>query len=136
MIYRSVKAAVIHFSRCAAIDFASAGIRVNCISPGNIQTEMSAFPVPGMSAEQIARIQEAIRPVRLAAQPLKRFGRPVDVANAALYLASDMSAQMTGQELVIDGGATAGDPVNRFIELGEARARAIAQASRPEGADA
>lgn len=123
MTYRASKAAVIHFTKCLAIDLAPHGIRVNCISPGNIQTEMSAFPGQGMSEETIRRLQQAMLPVRMAAQPLKRMGAPEDVANAALYLASDLSAQVTGQELVVDGGASAGDPVNRFVELAEARAR-------------
>ena len=121
--YRASKAAVIHFTKCMGIDFAQYGIRVNCISPGNIQTEMSAFPGQGMSGEMIARIQEAMRPLRMIGQPLKRTGLPEDIANAALYLASDLSAQMTGQELVVDGGATAGDPINRFVEVAQARAR-------------
>lgn len=123
MSYRASKAAVIHFTRCMAIDLAGHGIRVNCISPGNIQTDMSAFPGQGMSDETIRQIQEAMQPIRLAAQPLKRRGSPEDIANAALYLASDLSAQVTGHELVVDGGASAGDPVNRFVEVAQARAK-------------
>ncbi len=123
IVYRASKAAVIHFTKCMAIDFAQYGIRVNCISPGNIQTEMSAFPGQGMTEEMIESIQAAMLPIRFAAQPLKRRGTPEDIASTALYLASDMSAQMTGQELVVDGGASAGDPVNRFIEVAQARAR-------------
>ncbi|MGE3691898.1 MAG: SDR family NAD(P)-dependent oxidoreductase [Novosphingobium sp.] len=127
--YRASKAAVIHFTKCMAIDLAQYGIRVNCISPGNIQTDMSAFPGRGMPDELVAQLKQAMPPLRMAAQPLKRQGTPEDVANAALYLASDMSAQMSGQELVVDGGASAGDPVNRFVELAEARARIIADFS-------
>lgn len=129
LTYRASKAAVIHFTKCTAIDLAEYGIRVNCISPGNIETEMSAFPGKGMSDEMIRKIHEVVRPLRLVAQPLKRWGKPLDIANAALYLASDMSAQITGQELVVDGGASAGDPINRFIEVAQARARIIQEIS-------
>ncbi|MDP3908698.1 SDR family NAD(P)-dependent oxidoreductase [Novosphingobium sp.] len=129
LTYRASKAAVIHFTKCTAIDLAEYGIRVNCISPGNIETEMSAFPGKGMSDEMIRKIHEVVRPLRLAAQPLKRWGKPLDIANAALYLASDMSAQITGQELVVDGGASTGDPINRFIEVAQARARIIQEIS-------
>lgn len=115
MSYRATKAAVIHFTRCIAIDFAEYGIRVNCISPAHIETGISAaFRGPGMTQEQVERIDEALRPLRRAGQPLKRTGMPEDVANAALYLASELSAQTTGMELVVDGGVTAGDPVNHF----------------------
>lgn len=127
--YRASKAAVIHFTKCAAIDFAEYGIRVNCISPAHIETDISAFPVHGMSPELISKINDVIRPLRHAAQPLKRWGKPVDVANAALYLASDMSAQVTGLELLVDGGCTAGDPINHFIAVMKARAKIIEEMS-------
>ena len=124
--YRASKAAVIHFTKCMAIDFAQHGIRVNCISPGNIQTQMSAFPGQGMSEGLVRKLQEAMQSLRAIAQPLKRKGSPQDIASTALYLASDLSAQMTGQELCVDGGATAGDPINRFVELAEVRAKIMA----------
>ena len=132
MSYRSIKAAVLHFTKCIAMDFAEYGIRVNSISPGNIQTEMSAFPVPGMSPEQIEKIKEAVTPVRMAGQPLKRHGKPQDIANAALFLASDMSAQITGLEITVDGGATAGDPVNHFEAFMAARAKVMEEIKNSE----
>jgi NAD(P)-dependent dehydrogenase (short-subunit alcohol dehydrogenase family) len=125
--YRTAKAAVIYFTKCIAIDFAEYGIRVNSLSPGNIQTEMTAFPIPGMTPEQIERIAKAMQPIRYAAQPLKRRGTPDDIANAALFLASDRSAQITGLEMVVDGGATAGDPVNHFEAIMAARAKILAE---------
>lgn len=112
--YRAAKAAVIHFTKSIAIDFAEYGIRVNCISPAHIETEISAFRGPDMTDEQVQRINDALRPLRQAGQPLKRSGKPKDIANAALFLASDQAAQITGMDLVVDGGATAGDPVNHF----------------------
>ena len=97
MTYRAAKAAVTHFSKCIAIELAPHGIRVNCIAPGHIATEMTPYDMSKV--------------VRLT-QPLQRQGLPRDVANAALYLASDQSAQITGVVLPVDGGTTAGTPAN------------------------
>lgn len=125
MSYRASKAAVTHFTKCIAIDFADYNIRVNCISPSNIQTEMSAFPAPGMTEDQIRRINEAMVPIRMAGQPLKRRGTPEDIANTAVFLASDQSAQITGMEIMVDGGTGAGDPINHFEVAVAARAKIL-----------
>jgi NAD(P)-dependent dehydrogenase (short-subunit alcohol dehydrogenase family) len=94
--YRAAKAGVIHFSRCAAIELAELGLRVNVIAPGNIRTQINArFD----TASVVAQIQ-----------PLQRIGSPTDLANAAVYLASDRAAQVTGVVLPVDGGTTAGHP--------------------------
>jgi len=98
MTYRTSKAAVIHFTRCLAIDLADHGIRVNCIAPGLIPTDIASFDRA---------------PVMRAIQPLKRQGQPRDVANAALFLASERSAQTTGMVLPVDGGFTVGAPTHR-----------------------
>jgi len=129
MSYRASKAAVIHFTKSIAIDFAGYGIRVNCISPGHIETAISAFPAPGMTPEQIRRINDALLPIKQAGQPLKRQGKPADIASAALFLASDQSAQVTGLEMIVDGGTTAGDPVNHFEAAVAARNRVLAEIS-------
>lgn len=94
--YRVAKAGVIHFSRCAAIELAERGVRVNVIAPGNIATAINA----AFDARSIAN--------RL--QPLPRLGSPTDVANAAVYLASERSAQVTGLVLPVDGGTSTGPP--------------------------
>jgi len=125
MTYRATKAAVIHFSKCIAIDLAAEGIRVNCLVPGHIRTELSSFATPDMTPAQAERLKAALAPVWDSNQPLKRQGRPEDVAQAALYLASDRSAQVTGVVLPVDGGITAGDPVNHLQEILETRARAL-----------
>jgi NAD(P)-dependent dehydrogenase (short-subunit alcohol dehydrogenase family) len=96
MPYRASKAAVIQVSRSAAIDLAEHGIRVNCIAPAHIATEINAHYDVG---EIIRRMQ-----------PLQRAGRPDDVADAVVFLASDRSAQITGVVLPVDGGTTAGPP--------------------------
>lgn len=125
MSYRASKAGVVHFSKSIAIDLAEYGIRVNCLLPGHIVTELNSFADPGSSPEVAQRLQQALDPVWLSNQPLKRRGRPQDVAEAALYLASDRSAQVTGIVLPVDGGITAGDPVNHLNEIMKTRARVL-----------
>jgi len=125
MTYRASKAAVIHFTKSAAIDLAGYGIRVNCIAPGSIRTPMSSYGEPGVSEETAERLRAAIDATALKGQPLKRPGKPEDVAQAALYLASDRSAQVTGMLLPVDGGITAGDPVNHLQEIMQTRATVL-----------
>ena len=98
--YNVTKAAVWAFIRSAAIDLARHGIRVNGVAPGVADTPLAALVVQN---EQLA-------PEYLKTIPLNRFAQPVDIANAALFLASDEAAYVTGQTLVIDGGQTLGIP--------------------------
>lgn len=125
MTYRATKAAVIQFSKSIAIDLAEYGIRVNCLLPGHIRTGLNAFTTPDMTPEQVERVREALAPVWDSNQPLKRHGRPADVAQVALFLASDRAAQVTGIAMPIDGGITAGDPVNHLQEIMDTRAKAL-----------
>lgn len=97
--YRATKAAVIHASRSIALDVAQYGIRVNCLVPGQIRTGMTTYDMDQ---------------VRGLTQPLPREGRPEDVAEAAVFLASDRSAQITGIVLPVDGGTTAGPPATQL----------------------
>lgn len=123
-IYRASKAAIVNFTTTAAIELGEHLIRVNCLCPGNIPTDMGTFaaPTPGMTQTEGERIQAAVRAVRMAWQPLKRQGAPKDIACAALFLASDLSLQISGQVLSVDGGATAGDVRSLIREIMEARA--------------
>ena len=126
MSYRVAKAAVTLFSRSVAIDFAEYGIRVNCIAPGQIQTPLTAYGEPGMSPEVAERVRKATEPVMDGARPLKRKGSPMDVAQAALFFASERSAYVTGTTMPVDGGVLAGDPVNHLRNILAARAKAVA----------
>jgi NAD(P)-dependent dehydrogenase (short-subunit alcohol dehydrogenase family) len=101
--YRATKAAVIHMTRCIAIDLAQHGVRVNCVAPAHIPTNINA------SLDQSAIVRRM--------QPLQRVGSPQDVANAMVYLASDRSAQVTGIVLPVDGGTTAGPPMADIKEF-------------------
>ena len=121
--YRASKAAVINFSKSAASELGEHLIRVNCICPGNIPTDMGGYAhTPGMGQDKAERIGAAIREVRMGFQPLKRQGSPRDIADAALYLCSDRSRQVTGQVLSVDGGATAGDATSQIAAIMAARA--------------
>ncbi|MEW6273454.1 MAG: SDR family oxidoreductase [Thermodesulfobacteriota bacterium] len=102
MTYRAAKAAVVQLSRSLAIDLAEYGIRVNCIAPGHIRTAMTAYDM-----DLVAR----------ATQPLQRQGTPRDVAEAALYLAGERSAQVTGLVLPVDGGTTVGPPADHLKQI-------------------
>jgi NAD(P)-dependent dehydrogenase (short-subunit alcohol dehydrogenase family) len=126
-MYRAAKAAVLNFTKLAAIELGPQLVRVNCICPGNILTEMAAYaaPEPGMSEAQLEQLHAAINAVRMSRQPLKRQGSPRDIAETALFLGSDRSQQMTGQILSVDGGATAGDPRSVIEELLAARAAVL-----------
>ena len=70
-----------------------------------------------MTPEEVERVKAALAPVWDSNQPLKRHGKTDDVAQAALYLCSDRAAQITGVVLPVDGGITAGDPVNHLKEI-------------------
>jgi meso-butanediol dehydrogenase/(S,S)-butanediol dehydrogenase/diacetyl reductase len=96
--YNVAKAGVINLTRTAALELATAGIRVNAVCPGLIDTPALARALRGSpEREGTAR----------AAVPLGRLGRPEEVARAILFLASDDASYVTGTTLVVDGGLTA-----------------------------
>lgn len=95
--YGAAKAALISFSRSLAVELAAQGVRVNSLVPGWIETDLTDFLRDTKEAEAGA----------LARVPMARWGRPEEIADAALFLASDSSSFMTGQELIVDGGLTA-----------------------------
>ncbi|MEZ5743696.1 MAG: glucose 1-dehydrogenase [Sphingomonadaceae bacterium] len=126
--YRASKAAIINFTQSAACELGEHLVRVNAVCPGNIPTEMGEYAhTPGLEADKANAIKQAIKDTRMAWQPLKRQGDPRDIANGMLYFASDRSAQVTGQVLSIDGGATAGDPKSQIADIMDARARVEAE---------
>ena len=124
--YRASKAAVVNFTKSAAIELGPNLIRVNCICPGNIPSEMGAY-AHADDPDRARRIREAIADVRMGYQPLKRQGSPRDIAEAALWFASDRSAQVTAQIMAVDAGATAGSPFSQIADIMAARTRVEAE---------
>ena len=111
--YSVAKAAVIHLTRCAAIELGEKGIRVNTLSPGPIATGIfgkGAGLAPDAADLALDATIAAIEAVLPRWQPLQIVGLATDVAQAALFLASDASRLITGHNLVIDGGASIGWP--------------------------
>ena len=90
--YAASKAGIVGFTKSVALELGSRNIRCNAIAPGFIETEMTAV----LDEKTVQGWRDAI--------PLKRGGTPGDVADCAVFLASDMSAYMTGQVLQVDGG--------------------------------
>jgi 2-keto-3-deoxy-L-fuconate dehydrogenase len=101
--YGASKGAVLSMTRSIAMDFVDQGIRVNAICPGTVHTPF----VEGYLARNFAGHEDEVRQQLHARQPIGRMGRPDEIASAALYLASDEAAFVTGSALVIDGGWTA-----------------------------
>ncbi len=90
--YVSSKAGIIGLTKCLAQEVASRSITVNAVAPGFIETDMTA------------KLSQEVRDRMMAAVPLKRFGKPEDVANAVNFLASDDAAYITGHVVNINGG--------------------------------
>ncbi|MGA7052398.1 MAG: SDR family oxidoreductase [Mycobacterium sp.] len=111
MTYRASKAAVIQFTKSAAIELAYHEIRVNAIAPGNIPTQIVATSAVNVDPAELARYEAAIRETMRADRPLKREGTTGDVAEAALYFAGDRSCYVTGTVLPVDGGTSAGKAI-------------------------
>ena len=100
--YCASKGAVVNMTRAMALDHAEQNIRVNCVCPGDTDTGMLRGEAQQLGAATEAFLAEA------ADRPLRRIGRPEDIAQAVLYLASEASSFVTGTTLVVDGGGLAG----------------------------
>jgi NAD(P)-dependent dehydrogenase (short-subunit alcohol dehydrogenase family) len=101
-VYAAAKGGVVLFTKSLALAVGAHGIRVNCICPGTIATPMFNASVDAMPDPEQARVRVA------ETCCLDRIGTPEDIANAALFLASDEAAFVTGVALPVDGGRTAG----------------------------
>lgn len=104
MAYATAKGGVVNLTRCMAVDFGPEGIRANAVAPGYIDTRMALQKQDGTHEHQTEWYQDIY--VKHGRMPLRRAGKPEDVAGPILFLASDDSRYMTGQVLVVDGGFT------------------------------
>lgn len=102
LAYCTTKFAVVGLTKSMALDHAKDGLRVNCICPGRVETpfvsaRLKEYPDPAKAYKEMS-----------ATQPMGRMGKPEEIAHAALYLASDEAAFVTGATFMIDGGWNAG----------------------------
>lgn len=107
MIYSAAKAAVIHLTRCVAMQLGESNVRVNSLSPGVIATGIFA-KAQGLAGDQAEATAELLKERFRNVQPIPRAGLTDDIARAALFLASDESAFINGHDLVVDGGLIGG----------------------------
>jgi NAD(P)-dependent dehydrogenase (short-subunit alcohol dehydrogenase family) len=100
--YCASKGAVVLLTKAMAIDHGEQNIRVNCVCPGDVDTPMLRNEARQLGEPEDKFLSES------AQRPLKRIGKPEEIAQAVLYLASDASSFVTGAALVVDGGGLAG----------------------------
>ena len=105
--YGASKAAIAQLSRSAALDWASHGIRVNCIAPGSTQTAMLDAVIGDLAARYPDRFPVSSADAYKSGVPLGRFADPLEIAAAVAFLASDAASFITGVILPVDGGGTA-----------------------------
>ena len=107
--YAAAKAGVIGLTTQSAIDFAPQGVRVNCICPGTVPTPLVVATYEERAGLGMGLAEDPADALKAMGEryPLQALGEPVDVANMALFLASDESKWITGQRFVVDGGYTA-----------------------------
>ncbi|XYH94949.1 SDR family NAD(P)-dependent oxidoreductase [Sorangium sp. So ce1128] len=126
--YEVAKAALVHLTRCAALELGEKGVRVNAISPGPTLTGIFGKHV-GNDAEaaegELRRVEAAFEDLLPAVQPLRGMIRAEDIANAALFLASDEARYINGHDLVVDGGICAGRPATTMRASWEALSQAL-----------
>ncbi len=115
LIYSVAKAAVVHLTRCAAMELGEDNVRVNSISPGAIATGIMA-KASGMDTATAETTVEKIKTTLATFQAIPRAGLTDDIAHAAVYLASDEAGFVNGEDIVVDGGMIWG---RRYSELAQ-----------------
>jgi NAD(P)-dependent dehydrogenase (short-subunit alcohol dehydrogenase family) len=129
-VYSAAKAAVIQLTRSVASELGESRVRVNCICPGGIATPIfgKSLGLPSQIADQTV---EPMKEQLAGVQPIPRSGVPEDIAEAALWLASDASTFVTGHALVVDGGLSTG---KRWSTMQAGRERLLAAFGLTEAA--
>jgi NAD(P)-dependent dehydrogenase (short-subunit alcohol dehydrogenase family) len=121
--YAVAKAALLHVTRCAAMELGEDNVRVNAISPGAIATGVFGKAI-GLAPDRADASAEKIKILLAKMQALPKAGLAIDIANAAIFLASDDSGFVNGADIVVDGGMIGG---RRFsdVAIGGAEMRAL-----------
>jgi len=107
IVYSAAKAAVIHLTKVVAMELGESNVRVNSISPGGIATGIFG-KAAGLPTDQAEKTAEVMKQALVGFQPISRAGIVDDIAQAAVFLASDESTFINGHDLVVDGGLTGG----------------------------
>jgi NAD(P)-dependent dehydrogenase (short-subunit alcohol dehydrogenase family) len=107
MIYGAAKAAVLHLTRCAAMELGEHNVRANSVSPGAIATGIMAKAL-GLEARAADAQADSMKAAFAKAQPIPRAGIPDDIAQCVVWLASDRSSFVNGTDIVVDGGMIGG----------------------------
>lgn len=128
-VYSAAKAAVVHLTRSVAMELGELGVRVNCVCPGGVATPIFGKAL-GLSDEAATAV-DRLTPLLAASQPIPRACRPEDVAEAALWLASDAAGFVNGHALVVDGGMSLG---RMWTASRQRRDQVLAALSQPPAA--
>jgi NAD(P)-dependent dehydrogenase (short-subunit alcohol dehydrogenase family) len=107
MIYGAAKAAVLHLTRCAAMELGEHNVRANSVSPGAIATGIMAKAL-GLEARAADAQADSMKAAFAKAQPIPRAGIPDDIAQCVVWLASDRASFVNGTDIVVDGGMIGG----------------------------
>lgn len=108
MIYGAAKAAVVHLTRCVAMELGEHGVRVNSVSPGSIATGILAKALGVKDPSKADGMAEKLKTAFATVQPIPRAGIPDDIAQCACWLASDRSTFVNGEDIIVDGGQIRG----------------------------
>jgi NAD(P)-dependent dehydrogenase (short-subunit alcohol dehydrogenase family) len=108
MVYSAAKAAVVHFTRCVAMELGEHGIRVNSVSPGAIATGIFAKALGMRDASKADALADRMASNFATIQPIPRSGIPDDIAQCVCWLASDRSTFINGEDVIVDGGLVRG----------------------------
>src|SRR5213593_2925109 len=108
MIYSAAKAAVVHLTRCVAMELGEHGVRVNSVSPGAIATGILAKALGMRDADKADALADKIKIAYASMQPIPRAGVPDDIAQCVCWLASDRASFVNAEDVVVDGGVIGG----------------------------
>jgi NAD(P)-dependent dehydrogenase (short-subunit alcohol dehydrogenase family) len=108
MIYSAAKAAVVHLTRCVAMELGEYGVRVNSVSPGAIATGIFAKALGMRDHDKADAAADKMKVAFASMQPIPRAGVPDDIAQCACWLASDRATFVNGEDIVVDGGVIGG----------------------------